>query len=228
MPPARPWRRLLWTPVAVGQAASSQSWHTLLVDRPRCARCSHLLAPAAREGKGEARFDGSPPAFNGPGNRAAPISIRTSAPAGCRVRQKCQAQAQCLLLCGNAQRPVNVPKRSKPLYCLDRTKLLSPDCLWGHAGSLGTPPTGWPSGACSAEMLSEYMEQDGEPAQCLMAAYAKLRTGPCCTQPAQLPSRGAEGGLEGSRQGTGAPPGASDPDDAIIVATRVVRSWGTV
>jgi TRAP-type C4-dicarboxylate transport system substrate-binding protein len=35
--------------------------------------------------------------------------------------------------------------------------------------------------ACSAEMLSDYMEQNGELAQRLMAAYAKLRTEPCCT-----------------------------------------------
>jgi len=35
--------------------------------------------------------------------------------------------------------------------------------------------------ACSAEILSDYMEQNGELAQRLMAAYAKLRTDPCCT-----------------------------------------------
>jgi hypothetical protein len=35
--------------------------------------------------------------------------------------------------------------------------------------------------ACSAEMLAEYMEANGELAQRLMAAYGKLRTDPCCT-----------------------------------------------
>jgi TRAP-type C4-dicarboxylate transport system substrate-binding protein len=35
--------------------------------------------------------------------------------------------------------------------------------------------------ACSAGMLAEYMEKNGELARRLMAAYAKLRTNPCCT-----------------------------------------------
>jgi TRAP-type C4-dicarboxylate transport system substrate-binding protein len=35
--------------------------------------------------------------------------------------------------------------------------------------------------ACSAGMLAEYMERNGELAQRLMAAYAKLRTDACCT-----------------------------------------------
>jgi TRAP-type C4-dicarboxylate transport system substrate-binding protein len=36
--------------------------------------------------------------------------------------------------------------------------------------------------ACSAEMLGNFMEQNGELARKLMAAYAKLRTDPCCTE----------------------------------------------
>jgi TRAP-type C4-dicarboxylate transport system substrate-binding protein len=35
--------------------------------------------------------------------------------------------------------------------------------------------------ACSAEMLADYMDKNGELAQRLMAAYAKLRSDPCCT-----------------------------------------------
>ena len=35
--------------------------------------------------------------------------------------------------------------------------------------------------ACSADMLAKYMEGNGELAHELMAAYAKLRTDPCCT-----------------------------------------------
>jgi TRAP-type C4-dicarboxylate transport system substrate-binding protein len=35
--------------------------------------------------------------------------------------------------------------------------------------------------ACSADMLAEYMERNGELAQRLMAAYAKIRMEPCCT-----------------------------------------------
>jgi hypothetical protein len=34
--------------------------------------------------------------------------------------------------------------------------------------------------ACSADMLARYMEANGELAAKLMAAYAKLRTDPCC------------------------------------------------
>jgi hypothetical protein len=34
--------------------------------------------------------------------------------------------------------------------------------------------------ACSAEMLADYMATHGAVAQRLMAAYAKLRTDPCC------------------------------------------------
>jgi TRAP-type C4-dicarboxylate transport system substrate-binding protein len=36
--------------------------------------------------------------------------------------------------------------------------------------------------ACSAEMISEYMDRNGELARRLMNAYAKLRTDPCCTK----------------------------------------------
>lgn len=35
--------------------------------------------------------------------------------------------------------------------------------------------------ACSAPMLADYMEKNGEPARRLMDAYGKLRTDPCCT-----------------------------------------------
>ena len=35
--------------------------------------------------------------------------------------------------------------------------------------------------ACSAEMLAAYMERNGEVADRIMEAYAKLRTDPCCT-----------------------------------------------
>jgi len=35
--------------------------------------------------------------------------------------------------------------------------------------------------ACSAEMLADYMDNNGELARRLMAAYARLRTDPCCT-----------------------------------------------
>jgi C4-dicarboxylate-binding protein DctP len=35
--------------------------------------------------------------------------------------------------------------------------------------------------ACSAGMLADYMEKNGEPARRLMDAYGKLRTDPCCT-----------------------------------------------
>ncbi|HEX5958217.1 MAG TPA: TRAP transporter substrate-binding protein DctP [Hyphomicrobiaceae bacterium] len=35
--------------------------------------------------------------------------------------------------------------------------------------------------ACSAAMLADYMERNGEMAQRIMAAYAKLRTDACCT-----------------------------------------------
>jgi C4-dicarboxylate-binding protein DctP len=35
--------------------------------------------------------------------------------------------------------------------------------------------------ACSAGMLTDYMEKNGEPARRLMAAYARLRMDPCCS-----------------------------------------------
>jgi TRAP-type C4-dicarboxylate transport system substrate-binding protein len=35
--------------------------------------------------------------------------------------------------------------------------------------------------ACSADMLTDYMEKNGELAHKLMAAYGRLRTDPCCT-----------------------------------------------
>ena len=35
--------------------------------------------------------------------------------------------------------------------------------------------------ACSAEMVTDYMDRNGELARRLMAAYSKLRTDPCCT-----------------------------------------------
>jgi hypothetical protein len=35
--------------------------------------------------------------------------------------------------------------------------------------------------ACSAGMLVDYMDKNGEGAQKLMAAYRKLRTDPCCS-----------------------------------------------
>jgi hypothetical protein len=35
--------------------------------------------------------------------------------------------------------------------------------------------------ACSAGMLADYVEKNGEGAQKLMAAYAKLRLDPCCS-----------------------------------------------
>jgi C4-dicarboxylate-binding protein DctP len=35
--------------------------------------------------------------------------------------------------------------------------------------------------ACSADLLSDYMERNGELARKLMAAYGRLRTQPCCT-----------------------------------------------
>jgi C4-dicarboxylate-binding protein DctP len=35
--------------------------------------------------------------------------------------------------------------------------------------------------ACSAEMVADYMDRNGELARRLMAAYGKLRTDPCCT-----------------------------------------------
>jgi TRAP-type C4-dicarboxylate transport system substrate-binding protein len=35
--------------------------------------------------------------------------------------------------------------------------------------------------ACSAEMVADYMDRNGELARRLMAAYSKLRTDPCCT-----------------------------------------------
>jgi C4-dicarboxylate-binding protein DctP len=41
--------------------------------------------------------------------------------------------------------------------------------------------------ACSAELVADYMEKNGELASKLMAAYGKLRTQPCCTA---VPSAG--------------------------------------
>jgi TRAP-type C4-dicarboxylate transport system substrate-binding protein len=35
--------------------------------------------------------------------------------------------------------------------------------------------------ACSADMVADYMERNGDLARRLMAAYSKLRTDPCCT-----------------------------------------------
>jgi hypothetical protein len=35
--------------------------------------------------------------------------------------------------------------------------------------------------ACSADMVADYMDRNGELARRLMAAYSKLRTDPCCT-----------------------------------------------
>jgi hypothetical protein len=35
--------------------------------------------------------------------------------------------------------------------------------------------------ACSAGMLVDYMEKNGEGARRLMAAYGKLRLDPCCS-----------------------------------------------
>jgi C4-dicarboxylate-binding protein DctP len=41
--------------------------------------------------------------------------------------------------------------------------------------------------ACSAEMVADYMEKNGEQARRLMAAYSKLRTDPCCSKgPSEL------------------------------------------
>jgi hypothetical protein len=59
--------------------------------------------------------------------------------------------------------------------------------------------------ACTAEMLAEYMDKNGELAHRLMIAYAKLRTDPRPGR-ATAPSRGAE--MRGAGFGTPSPTAA--------------------